>query len=87
MIIAHRADVKELWQEFDQMEERALFAIGSFLNLLFNVKTHLSISAGCLPTPVCGHVNWCFTHHHNTDTQQYAGRDLSPYYRATLIGG
>ena len=40
MIIAHRADVKELWQEFDQMEERALFAIGSFLNLLFNVKTH-----------------------------------------------
>ena len=35
---------------------------------------------------VC-HVNWCFTHHHNTDTQQYAGRDLSPYYRATLIGG
>ena len=54
MIIAHRADVKELWQEFDQMEEGALFAIGSFLNLLFNVKTHLSISAGCLPTPVCG---------------------------------
>ena len=40
MIIAHRADVKELWKEFDQMEERALFAIGSFLNLLFNVKTH-----------------------------------------------
>jgi len=39
--LVFRADVKELWQEFDQMEERALFAIG---------------------------------------------RDLSPYYRATLIG-
>ena len=123
--------MKDLWQDFDQMEAKALFALGWFALLLvdkrwFQYFCKLSEKIGSLGWDCANcdriyklmkHMNFSFSctyvtfkdftpnlrnfkpgvfaiyneahlyfYCHNNNGNRCSGRDLSPYYRATLRG-